>query len=51
MRLSGVGPIPVRFDGATRIIEGKPPQPLKPGEYKFVDEYNEKTAKGVIVAR
>lgn len=25
--------------------------PLKPGEYKFVDEYNEKTAKGVIVAK
>ena len=36
MRLSGVGPIPVRFDGATRIIEGKPPQPLKPGEYTVV---------------
>ena len=25
--------------------------PLKPGEYKFVGEFNEKTAKGVIVAR
>ena len=25
--------------------------PLKAGEYKFVDEYNEKTAKGVIVAK
>ena len=25
--------------------------PLKPGEYKFVGEFHEKTAKGVIVAR
>jgi len=25
--------------------------PLKPGRYPFVGEYNEKTAKGVIVAR
>jgi plastocyanin len=25
--------------------------PLKAGEYKFVGEYNEKTAKGVIVAK
>ena len=25
--------------------------PLKPGEYKFVGEFNEKTAKGVIVAK
>ncbi len=25
--------------------------PLQPGEYKFVGEFNEKTAKGVIVAR
>ena len=25
--------------------------PLKPGEYQFVGEFNEKTAKGVIVAR
>ncbi len=25
--------------------------PLKPGEYKFVGEFNEKTAKGVLVAR
>jgi plastocyanin domain-containing protein len=25
--------------------------PLKPGEYRFVGEYNESTAKGVIVAR
>jgi plastocyanin len=25
--------------------------PLKAGEYKFVGEFNEKTAKGVIVAR
>ena len=33
MRLSGVGPIPARFDRENRIIEGKPPQPLKPGEY------------------
>jgi hypothetical protein len=25
--------------------------PLKPGEYKFVGEYNEKTAQGVVVAK
>ena len=25
--------------------------PLKAGEYKFVDEYNAKTAQGVIVAK
>jgi hypothetical protein len=25
--------------------------PLKPGRYSFVGEYNEKTAKGVIVVR
>ena len=25
--------------------------PLKPGEYKFVGEFNEKTAKGVIVVK
>ena len=25
--------------------------PLKPGEYKFVGEYNEKTAHGVVVAK
>jgi plastocyanin len=25
--------------------------PLKPGEYKFAGEFNEKTAKGVIVAK
>jgi cupredoxin-like protein len=25
--------------------------PLKPGEYPFVGEYNEKTAKGVVVAK
>ena len=25
--------------------------PLKPGEYRFVGEFNEKTAQGVIVAK
>ena len=25
--------------------------PLKPGEYKFIGEFNEKTAKGVVVAK
>src|SRR5258708_5379938 len=25
--------------------------PLKPGEYRFAGEFNEKTAKGVIVAK
>jgi peptidoglycan/xylan/chitin deacetylase (PgdA/CDA1 family) len=36
MRLSGVGPIPAKFDRENRIIEAKPPQPLKPGEYTVV---------------
>ena len=25
--------------------------PLKPGRYEFVGEYNEKTAKGVVIAK
>lgn len=25
--------------------------PLRPGEYKFMGEYNEKTAQGVVVAK
>jgi hypothetical protein len=25
--------------------------PLKPGEYKFVDEFHEATAKGTVVAK
>ena len=33
MRLSGIGPIPAKFDRENKIIEAKPPQPLKPGEY------------------
>ncbi len=36
MRLSGVGPIPAKFDRENRIVEAKPPQPLKPGEYTVV---------------
>ena len=36
MRLSGVGPIPAKFDRENKIIEAKPPQPLKPGEYTVV---------------
>ena len=36
MRLSGVGPIPFKYDRESRIIEAKPPQPLKPGEYTVV---------------
>ena len=39
-----------------KVIKGKSKAtvmigPLKPGEYKFVGEFNEKTAKGVIVAK
>ena len=33
LRLSGVGPIPAKFDSESKIIEARPPQPLKPGEY------------------
>lgn len=36
LRLSGVGPIPAKFDHENKIIEAKPPQPLKPGEYTVV---------------
>jgi hypothetical protein len=36
LRLSSVGPIPAKFDRETKIIEGKPPQPLTPGEYSVV---------------
>ena len=36
LRLSGVGPIPAKFDRETKIIEARPPQPLKPGEYTVV---------------
>ena len=35
LRLSGVGPVPAKFDRENRIIEAKP-QPLKPGEYTVV---------------
>jgi hypothetical protein len=36
MRLSGFGPIPFKYDAATRIIQAKPPQRLKPGEHTVV---------------
>ncbi|MEQ1853634.1 MAG: polysaccharide deacetylase family protein [Chthoniobacteraceae bacterium] len=36
MRLSGAGPIPFKFDRENKIIEAKPPQPLKPGEHTVV---------------
>jgi len=36
MRLSGTGPIPFKFDRQNKIIEAKPPQPLKPGEHTVV---------------
>lgn len=36
LRLSGVGPIPAKFDRENKIIEAKPPQPLKAGEYTVV---------------
>jgi plastocyanin len=51
---------PAEFESDTlkveKVIKGKAKAtilvgPLKAGEYKFVDEYNEKTAKGVLVAK
>jgi len=36
MRLSGVGPIPFKYDAETKIIQAKPPQRLKPGEHTVV---------------
>jgi plastocyanin len=51
---------PEEFESETlkveKVIPGKSKAtifigPLKAGEYKFVGEYNEKTAKGVIVAK
>ncbi len=36
MRLSGVGPVEFKFDSASRTIEARPKQPLKPGEYTVV---------------
>ena len=51
---------PEEFESETlkieKVIPGKGKAtiyvgPLKAGEYKFVGEYNEKTAKGVIVAK
>jgi len=51
---------PEEFESAQlkveKVIPGKSKAtifvgPLKAGEYKFVGEYNEKTAKGVVVAK
>jgi plastocyanin len=51
---------PEEFESNTlkieKVIPGKAKAtifvgPLKAGEYKFVGEFNEKTAKGVIVAK
>ena len=51
---------PEEFESGTlkieKVIPGKSKAtifvgPLKAGEYKFVGEFNEKTAKGVIVAK
>jgi plastocyanin len=51
---------PAEFESGSlkieKVIPGKAKAtifvgPLKAGEYAFVDEYNEKTAKGVIVAK
>ena len=51
---------PAEFESETlkveKVIPGKGKAvvfvgPLKAGEYKFVDEYNEKTATGVVVAK
>jgi hypothetical protein len=53
-------PTPAEFESESlkieKVIAGKAKAtifigPLKAGEYKFVDEYNEKTAKGAIVAK
>jgi plastocyanin domain-containing protein len=53
-------PTPAEFESAAlkveKVIPGKSKAtifvgPLKAGEYKFVDEYNEKTAQGTIVAK
>ena len=51
---------PAEFESDTlkveKVIKGKSRAtifvgPLKPGEYKFEDEFNPKTAQGVVVAR
>ena len=53
-------PTPEEFESHSlkieKVIPGKSKAtifvgPLKAGEYKFVGEFNEKTAKGVIVAK
>jgi plastocyanin len=53
-------PTPAEFESSAlkveKVIAGKSKAtifvgPLKAGEYKFADEYNEKTAQGVIVAK
>ena len=36
LRMSGVGPIPAKFDHENKIIEARPPQALKPGDYTVV---------------
>ena len=33
LRLSGVGPIPAKYDAASKNLEGRPPEALKPGAY------------------
>ena len=33
IRLSGVGIVPAKFDPASKNVEARPPEPLKPGEY------------------
>jgi hypothetical protein len=53
-------PAPEEFEshalGREKVIAGKSHAtifigPLKPGSYSFVGEYNEKTARGVVVAK
>jgi hypothetical protein len=53
-------PTPAEFESGAlkieKVIAGKSRAiifvgPLKAGEYKFADEYNDKTAQGVIVAK
>lgn len=60
LRVENKDATPAEFESETlkveKVIPGKGKAvvfvgPLKAGEYKFVDEYNEKTATGVVVAK
>ncbi len=60
LRVENKDATPEEFESETlkieKVISGKSKAtifvgPLKAGEYKFVGEFNQKTAKGVIVAK